>query len=156
MDQGQAFDKIGSSREGEGSIVNIEKLEDFICCEFAQVVHLGSVSSYASCIKLIVGSMGHGKHTDSCFFPFKLEGFGSRRHQEQEEYWRHILPCLTPTLCSISHISLSVFNTTFKFVYIVLTAATNLGGGTIHLKNLDKKIMIGGVIGLYKVKEGQW
>jgi hypothetical protein len=35
MDESQAFDKIRSSRKGTCTIVDIEKLEDFILCEFA-------------------------------------------------------------------------------------------------------------------------
>jgi hypothetical protein len=30
--QSQIFDEIGASRKGEGPVVNIEELEDLMCC----------------------------------------------------------------------------------------------------------------------------
>jgi hypothetical protein len=57
VDQSQSFDEIGSSREGEGTVVYIEKLENFICHEFARVVCLWGVSSQVSNSKFF---MAHG------------------------------------------------------------------------------------------------
>ena len=48
-------------------------------------------------------------------------------------------PCPKPTLWRISHISLSFLSTTVRLVYIVLMAATNLGGAPYFARTFSSR-----------------
>ena len=99
--------------------------------------------SDASGIKFLVGRM---KNIDFCSFPIEFEGFG----RKPAPYYR---------LASLQHIALFprfLINLYHHFQTGLhsFDCGDKLRGGTIPLKNLDEKIMIGGVIGLYKVNKG--
>ena len=60
-----------------------------------------------------------------------------KRRRKRKRTGAMLLPCQTPTLWAISHISLAILSSTMRLVYIVLMAATNLGGAPYFSKTFS-------------------
>ena len=65
----------------------------------------------------------------SCCFQMILSVLENVVMRKRNRTGAMLSPCRTPTIWGISTFSFSIFRTHLLSVYIVLTAATNLGGG---------------------------
>ena len=54
MHKGKSFDQCVASREGEGTIINIEELVDLICGKLAGSIHSRCVAAYTAGVEFII------------------------------------------------------------------------------------------------------
>ena len=78
MHKGKSFDQGITGRKGEGTIINVQELVDFIGGELAGGVHAWSMAAHTASVNFIVWSVSHGKYFDISLSPSRLEGLSRR------------------------------------------------------------------------------
>ena len=76
--KGKSIDQGITCRKGEGTIINVQELVDFIRGELAGGVHAWSMAAHTASVNFIVWSVSHGKYFDISLSPSRLKGLSRR------------------------------------------------------------------------------
>ena len=78
VQDGKSFDQGITGRKGEGTIINIQELVDFVGGELAGGVHARSMAAHTASVNFIIWSVSHGKYFDISLSPSRLKGLSRR------------------------------------------------------------------------------
>ena len=76
--EGKSFDQGITGRKGEGTIINIQELVDFVGGELVGGVHARSMAAHTASFNFIIWSVSHGKYFDISLSPSRLKGLSRR------------------------------------------------------------------------------
>jgi hypothetical protein len=76
--KGKSFDQGITGRKGEGTIIDVQELVNFISGELAGGVHAWGMTAHTASVNFLGWSVSHGKYFDISLSPSGLEGLSRR------------------------------------------------------------------------------